>query len=56
VSHPLAIDDRAVGGADSDHITGAIVVRKPQVQEINQIRARRKVDEWETVLCDLTFE
>ena len=33
----------------------AIIVRKPQVQE-HPIRARPKVDEWETVLCDLTFE
>jgi hypothetical protein len=33
----------------------AIVVRKPQGQE-DQMRVRPKVDEWETVLCDLTFE
>ena len=46
-----ALPDRTLAAVK----VSAIVVRKPQVPE-DQNRARPKVEEWETVLCDLTFE
>jgi len=46
-----ALSDRTLAGVK----VSAIVVRKPQGQE-EQTRARPKVDQWETMLCDLTFE
>ncbi|MBA2593261.1 MAG: ATP-dependent helicase [Gammaproteobacteria bacterium] len=46
-----ALPDRTLAAVK----VSAIVVRKPRGQE-DQLRARPKVDKWETVLCDLTFE
>jgi hypothetical protein len=46
-----ALPDRTLAGVK----VSAVVVRKAQVPE-DRIQARPKVEKWETVLCDLTFE